>query len=91
MWKGTHDEGHRSARVRRPQEVLELAEVPTPTVGDQDVLVRVRASSANPWDWHFIRGEPVLCDRRESAVSENRSSSSPGVTLQELSREWAMA
>jgi NADPH:quinone reductase-like Zn-dependent oxidoreductase len=24
------------------------------------VLVRVRASSANPWDWHFIRGEPVL-------------------------------
>lgn len=20
----------------------------------------VRASSANPWDWHFIRGEPVL-------------------------------
>ncbi len=43
-----------------PEEVLELAEVPTPTVGDQDVLVRVRASSANPWDWHFIRGEPVL-------------------------------
>jgi NADPH:quinone reductase-like Zn-dependent oxidoreductase len=25
-----------------------------------DVLVSVRASSANPWDWHFIRGEPVL-------------------------------
>jgi hypothetical protein len=22
--------------------------------------VSVRASSANPWDWHFIRGEPVL-------------------------------
>lgn len=22
--------------------------------------MRVRASSANPWDWHFIRGEPVL-------------------------------
>ncbi len=32
----------------------------TPTVGDQEVLVRVKASSANPWDWHFIRGEPVL-------------------------------
>jgi len=31
-----------------------------PAVGDQELLVRVRASSANPWDWHFIRGEPVL-------------------------------
>jgi len=43
-----------------PDDVLKLAEVDTPEVGDQDVLVRVRASSANPWDWHFIRGEPVL-------------------------------
>jgi NADPH:quinone reductase-like Zn-dependent oxidoreductase len=43
-----------------PGDVLKLAEVDTPAVGDQEVLVRVRASSANPWDWHFIRGEPVL-------------------------------
>jgi len=31
-----------------------------PVVGAEDVLVSVRASSANPWDWHFIRGEPFL-------------------------------
>jgi NADPH:quinone reductase-like Zn-dependent oxidoreductase len=43
-----------------PGDVLRLAEVELPEVGDQDVLVRVRASSANPWDWHFIRGEPLL-------------------------------
>ncbi len=43
-----------------PQDVLKLAEVDLPAVGDEDVLVAVRASSANPWDWHFIRGEPVL-------------------------------
>ena len=43
-----------------PQDVLRLAEVEMPAVGAQDVLVSVRASSANPWDWHFIRGEPVL-------------------------------
>ena len=43
-----------------PQDVLHLAEVATPAVGAEDVLVHVRASSANPWDWHFIRGEPVL-------------------------------
>src|SRR3954452_11149172 len=43
-----------------PQDVLKLVEVDTPAVGETEVLVRVRASSANPWDWHFIRGEPVL-------------------------------
>jgi len=43
-----------------PHDVLKLAEVDPPAVGDQEVLVSVRASSANPWDWHFIRGEPVL-------------------------------
>jgi len=43
-----------------PGDVLKLTEVDPPAVGDQEVLVRVRASSANPWDWHFIRGEPVL-------------------------------
>src|SRR6516165_9356586 len=43
-----------------PGDVLRLTEVAMPTVGANDVLVSVRASSANPWDWHFIRGEPVL-------------------------------
>ena len=43
-----------------PADVLKLAEVDTPALGDHEVLVRVQASSANPWDWHFIRGEPVL-------------------------------
>src|SRR6516162_6780218 len=43
-----------------PPDVLRLAEVAVPAVAAEDVLVSVRASSANPWDWHFIRGEPVL-------------------------------
>lgn len=43
-----------------PGDVLRLADVGLPEVGVEDVLVRVRASSANPWDWHFIRGEPLL-------------------------------
>ena len=42
------------------QDVLGLADVEMPVVGAEDVLVSVRASSANPWDWHYIRGEPVL-------------------------------
>jgi NADPH:quinone reductase-like Zn-dependent oxidoreductase len=43
-----------------PQDVLGLADVEMPVAGAGDVLVSVRASSANPWDWHYIRSEPVL-------------------------------
>jgi len=43
-----------------PREVLRLGEVPVPTPGDDEVLVRVAASSANPWDWHYVRGWPLL-------------------------------
>lgn len=42
-----------------PPEVLHLDEVPVPTVGDRDVLVRVRAASANAGDWHLLRGTPL--------------------------------
>ena len=43
-----------------PRAVLHLEEAPIPTVGPEDVLVRVHASSANPWDWHYVCGEPIL-------------------------------
>jgi NADPH:quinone reductase-like Zn-dependent oxidoreductase len=41
-----------------PPEDLELRERDKPEVGDDGVLVRVRAASVNPLDWHFMRGEP---------------------------------
>lgn len=43
-----------------PADVLELREVARPAAGDADVLVRVRAASLNPLDWHFMRGTPYL-------------------------------
>jgi NADPH:quinone reductase-like Zn-dependent oxidoreductase len=43
-----------------PPEVLELRDIDVPAVGDDEVLVRVRAASVNPLDWHFMRGEPYL-------------------------------
>lgn len=43
-----------------PREVLHLAEVDVPNVTADQVLVRVHASSANPYDWHLICGEPLL-------------------------------
>ena len=39
-------------------EVLQLKDVDQPVVAEGDVLVRVRAASVNPLDWHFVRGEP---------------------------------
>ena len=43
-----------------PPEVLELREIERPAVGDGDVLVRVRAASVNPQDWHLMRATPFI-------------------------------
>ena len=39
---------------------LRLGEVPQPTIGERDVLVRVRAASVNPYDWHLLTGLPYV-------------------------------
>jgi NADPH:quinone reductase-like Zn-dependent oxidoreductase len=43
-----------------PPDVLRLQEVEKPVIGDDGVLVRVRAASVNPLDWHLMRGEPYI-------------------------------
>lgn len=40
-------------------DVLHLDDVPMPALGDDAVLVRVRAASANAGDWHLLRGTPL--------------------------------
>lgn len=39
-------------------DVLRLEDVPPPVPADNEVLIRVRAASVNPLDWHFLRGTP---------------------------------
>jgi NADPH:quinone reductase-like Zn-dependent oxidoreductase len=41
-------------------EVLELQDVDKPVPADDEILVKVRAASVNPLDWHFMRGTPYL-------------------------------
>ena len=43
-----------------PPEVLELQEIETPVVKDDEVLVRIHAASVNWLDWHFLTGTPIL-------------------------------
>ena len=41
-----------------PEDVLRLGEVPKPTVGDNEVLVRVRAAGVDRGVWHLMAGLP---------------------------------
>jgi len=41
-------------------DVLRLEEVPKPVPNDNQILVKVRAVSVNPLDWHFMEGTPYL-------------------------------
>jgi NADPH:quinone reductase-like Zn-dependent oxidoreductase len=43
-----------------PPDVLEFEELDDPVAKDGEVLVRVRAASVNPRDWHFLRGVPAV-------------------------------
>jgi NADPH:quinone reductase-like Zn-dependent oxidoreductase len=41
-------------------EVLRLEVIPKPSPAAGQMLVRVRAASLNPLDWHYMRGTPYL-------------------------------
>ena len=47
-------------RCYGPPEVLVLEDIEKPTPGDGEVLVKVRAASVNPLDWHYMRGAPYI-------------------------------
>src|SRR6266700_1364276 len=39
---------------------LKLEDVEKPVPNDDQVLVKVRAASVNPYDWHFVEGTPKI-------------------------------
>jgi len=47
-------------RYGPPGQALTLTQTDVPVPKDDEVLVRVRASSVNPADWYTITGKPIL-------------------------------
>src|SRR5438128_962687 len=68
-WTSTNDCG-RTAAPSNPMKAitycdyglanLKLEEIEKPVPNDNQILVRVRAASVNPYDWHFVEGTPKI-------------------------------
>lgn len=43
-----------------PERVLRLGEIPLPSIGADDVLIRMRATSVNTPDWATVTGAPYI-------------------------------
>jgi NADPH:quinone reductase-like Zn-dependent oxidoreductase len=43
-----------------PPDVLRLSDIDVPEIGPGDVLVRVHSAALNPYDWHMLRGDPLV-------------------------------
>jgi NADPH:quinone reductase-like Zn-dependent oxidoreductase len=54
-------------------DVLQFQDIDQPVAKDDEVLVRVRASSANPADWHYMRGMPYVM-RPQSGLRKPKNS-----------------
>jgi NADPH:quinone reductase-like Zn-dependent oxidoreductase len=59
-------------RYGAPERVLRLEEIERPPVGDDDVLVRVRATSVNTPDWITVTGVPYVL-RLQSGLRRPRT------------------
>ena len=55
-----------------PERVLTMQEVDRPPVGDEDVMVRVRATSVNTPDWIAVSGTPYIL-RLQSGLRRPRT------------------
>ena len=49
-----------TSRTYGGPEIMKFEEIDRPTPGPNEVLIKVAASSVNPYDWHFLRGSPFF-------------------------------
>src|SRR2546421_2428937 len=68
-WRSTNDCGRTASPVNPIKAIvycdyglanLKLQDIEKPIPTDDQVLVKVRAVSVNPYDWHFVEGTPKI-------------------------------
>jgi len=68
-WRSTNDCGKTAAPTNPMKAIvycdygltnLKLDNVEKPVPNDDQLLIKVRAASVNPYDWHFIEGTPKI-------------------------------
>jgi NADPH:quinone reductase and related Zn-dependent oxidoreductases len=68
-WRSTNDCGKAGAPTNPMKAIvycdygvanLKLQEIEKPSPNDDQILVKVRAASINPYDWHFVEGTPKI-------------------------------
>ena len=69
-WRSTNDCKRYTAAPANPMKAivycdygksnLKVADVERPVPNDDQVLVKIHATSVNPYDWHFIEGTPKI-------------------------------
>src|SRR5256886_8919960 len=69
-WRSTNDCDRQTAAPTNPMKAivhcdygltnLKLQDIEKPVPNDDQILVRVRAASVNPYDWHFVEGTPYV-------------------------------
>src|SRR6266568_4893435 len=68
-WRSTNDCGKTAAPANPMKAIvycdyglanLKLEDVEKPVPSDDQILVKVRAASVNPYDWHFVEGTPKI-------------------------------
>ncbi len=69
-WRSTNDCDRQTAAPTNPMKAivycdygaanLKYQDIEKPVPNDDQILVKVRAVSVNPYDWHFIEGTPYI-------------------------------
>ena len=69
-WRSSNDCGRNAVAPTNPMKAivycdyglanLKLEDVERPIPNDDQILVKVRAASVNPYDWHFVEGTPKI-------------------------------
>src|ERR1043166_4851167 len=69
-WRSTNDCPGSTSTPKNPMKAmvycdygpanLRLEQLEKPTPADDQILVKIRAASVNPLDWHYIEGTPYI-------------------------------